>query len=54
MWASAIEVAVILVAAYVSDRIGRKPVLTIGLPSAAVAGCSLCVGVSRKGQKRGS
>ncbi|WP_175768782.1 MFS transporter [Burkholderia cenocepacia] len=41
MWASAIEVVVILVAAHVSDRIGRRPVLIAGLLGAAIAGCSL-------------
>ncbi len=41
MWASAIEVAVILVAAHVSDRIGRRPVVLFGLLSSAVAGCGL-------------
>lgn len=41
MWASAIEVAVILVAAHISDRIGRRPVVLVGLISAAVAGGAL-------------
>jgi MFS family permease len=41
MWASAIEVAVILVAAHVSDRIGRRPVVLLGLLGAALAGCAL-------------
>jgi MFS family permease len=41
MWASAIEVIVILVAAHVSDRIGRKPVLLVGLISASIASVSL-------------
>lgn len=37
MWASSIEVVVILIAAYVSDRIGRKPVLLVGLIGAALS-----------------
>jgi len=41
MWASAIEVVVILVAAWVSDRIGRRPVALVGLTGAAIAGCAL-------------
>ncbi|WP_332112498.1 MFS transporter [Burkholderia sp. IMCC1007] len=41
MLASAIEVFVILVAAHVSDRVGRRPVLIVGMLGAAVASCSL-------------
>jgi MFS family permease len=41
LWGSAFEVVVVLIAAYISDRIGRRPVLLVGLVSAAVASFSL-------------
>lgn len=41
MWASVIEVAIIPIAAHLSDRVGRKPVLLAGLSCAAIAGGSL-------------
>ena len=41
LWASAAEVLVVVAAAYVSDRIGRRPVLLVGLVSAALASYGL-------------
>lgn len=41
MWASAIEVVVILIAAHASDRFGRRPVLFVGLTCASLASVSL-------------
>ncbi|MDQ2802587.1 MAG: MFS transporter, partial [Pseudomonadota bacterium] len=41
LWASAFEVLVVIAAAYVSDRIGRRPVLLVGFVSAAIASYGL-------------
>ena len=41
LWGSAFEVLVVIVAAYVSDRIGRRPVLLAGLVAAAAASYGL-------------
>ena len=41
LWASAFEVPVVLVAAYVSDRIGRRPVLLVGFVTAVLASYGL-------------
>lgn len=41
VWGSALEVAVVLVAAHVCDRVGRRPVLATGFVLTAVASFSL-------------
>jgi MFS family permease len=41
VWGSAFEVVVVLIAAYISDRIGRRPVLFAGFGLTAVASFSL-------------
>ena len=41
LWGSAAEVLVVMAAAYVSDRVGRRPVLLVGLVSAAAASYGL-------------
>ena len=41
LWASAFEVLVVLIAAYVSDRIGRRPVLLVGFVAATIASYGL-------------
>ena len=41
LWASAFDVVVVLVSAHISDRAGRRPVLLVGLVTAAAASFSL-------------
>ena len=41
LWGSAFEVLVVIAAAYVSDRIGRRPVLLVGFVAAAIASYGL-------------
>lgn len=41
VWGSALEVVVVLIAAYVCDRVGRRPVLTAGFVLTAIASFSL-------------
>ncbi len=38
LWGSALEVLVIMIAAYVADSIGRKPVMLVGLVAGVLAG----------------
>ncbi|MFG1466636.1 hypothetical protein V5F77_27830 [Xanthobacter sp. DSM 24535] len=41
LWGSALEVTVTVLSGYVSDRIGRRPVLIVGLLAAALSSFSL-------------